>query len=301
MKTTKQILAEYQEKKYSFFNSGTAIKGIVTPWTKYKTQRPTASDISVWLNKYKSQNYLIVCGELSNLTVFDIDTKNGADPTPFQNLGMYEVRTPSGGYHFYCQYEPLLKSTPGKDRTGLLKGVDIQSEGKLIFCQPSVFPNGAYKILNDVPVTPIPDELLAKVLDELSLEKEVEEIKPYKPQAYHFTGDAKPGDIYNALASWADVLIPLGWNPVGHLRQDGIQYWRRPGKTDGVSASTNWGNHDLLIPFTTSTVLDSNKGYTKFKALTFLQYNGDYRECSKALVLGRINSKLTSKSIWQNN
>ena len=296
MKSIEQYIKEYQQKGFSFFNTSSNEKKILTQWHKYQNQKPTEQDISIWLNKYRTQNYAIVCGKISNLIVFDIDIKNGADPTPFQNLGMYEVKTPSGGYHFYCKYNPLLKSIAGKTRTGILKGVDIQSDGKVVFAPPSKFSNGEYQVLNDCEIGEIPDELLIKVLDELEPEREEKaDYKPYKPQPYHFTGDAKPGDIYNALATWAEVLIPFGWTPIGPIRQNGIQYWRRPGKKDGVSASTNWNNYDLLIPFTTSTVLEQFKGYTKFGALTALQYNGDYKECSRQLVMR--NSKLAIKNL----
>lgn len=297
MKTPKEWLDEYTQKGYSFFNISSSIKKIFTPWTIYQTRKPTEQEISIWLNKYAQQNYAIVCGEVSNLIVFDVDTKNDGDPTPFLNRGLYEVRTPSGGYHFYCKYDPLLKSIAGRERTDWLKGVDIQSNGKLAFAPPSHFENGAYTVVNDSEVQSIPDDLLARILETLEPEKEVKEIKPYKPQSYHFTGDAKTGDIFNALATWEEVLEPLGWKKVGQVNKKGIQYWKRPNKSDGISASTNWDNYDLLIPFTTSTALQTGKGYTKFGALTALQYNGDFRACSIDLVLRRTNSNLTTKRI----
>lgn len=293
MKTKKEWLQEYINKGYSFFNISSKTKKIFTPWTKYQTRKPTTAEIETWL-KYPTQNYAIVCGEVSDLIVFDVDTKNDGDPTPFLNRGLYEVRTPSGGYHFYCKYDPLLKSIAGKTRTGFLKGIDIQSDGKLAFCPPSKFENGEYILVNYAEIKPIPEDILALVLENLEPEREIKEIKPYKPQPYHYTGDAKTGDIFNALTSWEDLLIPLGWEKVGHVNKLGVQYWRRPNKKDGISASTNWGGHDLLIPFTTSTALQTGKGYTKFGALTALQYNGDFRACSIDLVT--LNAKLAVKN-----
>jgi len=294
----KNFIIDYIQKGYSFFNTGTHEKKCLTTWTQYQTRKPTPQEISSWSN-WNTQNWAIVTGEISNLIVFDVDTKNGADPTPFQNLGMYEVRTPSGGYHFYCQYDSLLPSTRHKKipNKGILYAVDIQSNKALVFAPPSKFQNGAYTLVNDVPVGKIPDELLIKVLEALELEKEDTDPKPYKPQAYHFEGKAKPGDIYNALASWDDVLLPLGWTKVGRATETGRQFWRRPGKKDGISASTNYKGYDLLFCYSSSTDLIPNKGYRKFTALTQLQYNGDPHECAKALVIGRTNSTLASKQI----
>ena len=286
----KNIIDTYIKKGFSLFNTGTHEKKIKIPWTKFQTEKPTLSDMKAF-HSWSTQNWAIVTGEISNLIVFDIDTKNGADPTPFQNLGMYEVRTPSGGYHFYCLYDPLLKSTKHKrnPQSGILKGVDIQSNGAIVFCPPTTFENGTYTVVHDVPLAPIPDQLLAGVLEALEPEKEATEYTPYKPQQFHLDGNARTGDVYNALATWADVLLPLGWTPVPFLKQGGTQYWRRPGKRDGISASTNYKDYDLMFTYSTSTDLLTHKGYTKFNALATLQYNGNYKETAKALILNNIN------------
>lgn len=291
-KTKKEWFIEHINRGFSFFGTGAYTKDIVTKWTKYQTVKPTQRELEYWLNS-PIPNIAVVCGKLSNIVVFDIDTKNGADPTPFQNLGMYEVRTPSGGYHFYCKYEPLLRTVPGKLRTDWLKGIDIQSEGKLIFLPPCTFANGTYTVVNDVPIGPVPDELLSRILDTLKPEKEVKvEYKAYKPLQHHFDGNARPSEIYNALHSWAEVLIPLGWNPIGHIRQSGTQYWRRPGKSDGVSASTNYDNSDLMFVYTTSTDLSTDHPYNKFQVLAHTIYNGDYKKCAREMI--KQNAKLAS-------
>jgi len=292
-KTNKDWLDYYISLGFSFFNTSSSEKKILTKWSEYQHRLPTQQEISIWLNKFRTQNYAIVTGEISNLIVFDIDTKNGADPTPFQNKGMFEVRTPSGGYHFYCKYDPTFDHSL-HSKTAKLKGIDIQTNGTLIFAPNCYFTDkkGGYEIVNNVPIGEIPAEVMQHVLEALKPEKEVEEVKPYKPQIYHFEGKAKPGDILNALATWSDILLPLGWKPLGYVKENGIQYWRRPGKNEGISASTNWGGHDLLIPFTTSTELDARKGYTKFKALTYLKYNGDYHACARGLILDNINNQI---------
>ena len=278
------FLARYFEEGYSFFNTGSDQKKVLTSWTRFQHEKPTKQEINTWL-KARTQNYAIVCGEISNLVVFDIDTKNGADPTPFQNLGMFEIQTPSGGYHFYCQYDPLLKSTKHQKphTSGLLKAVDIQSNGSLVFAPPSKFPNGEYIILNDVPVGKVPENLLAQVLAALEPEKEAKEYTPYQPTAHFEKG--RPGDLFNALATWEEVLEPQGWKKVGRTQQ-GIQYWRRPGKTDGISASTNWKTYDLFFPFTSSMPpLVPTKGYTKFAFLAATKYDNNFEACAKALVM----------------
>lgn len=278
------FLTRYQQQGFSFFNTGTREKKCITKWTQYQDRKPTEEEITRW-RKFPSQNYAIVCGAISNLVVFDVDTKNGADPTPFQNLGMYEIRTPSGGYHFYALYDELLKSTHHQKakHTGILHAVDVQSNGAIVFAPPSFFPNGAYKVVHDVPLAPVPTDLLVRVFEALTPEEDAREYTPFK--AINNPEKGRPGDIFNALVSWDELLASLGWKRIGRSTPSGIQYWRRPGKTDGISGSTNWKGFDLFFPYTTSVDgITPNKGYTKFSLLVALKYNGDPATAARALV-----------------
>ncbi|HEY9826365.1 MAG TPA: bifunctional DNA primase/polymerase [Stenomitos sp.] len=285
------FVKRYKDAGYSFFNTNCAEKKVATKWTEFQHRKPTDREINLWLDSH-IQNYAIVCGEISGIIVFDVDPRNDGDPTPFLNRGFYEVRTPSGGYHFYMKYDPLLQSTKHKkqEHKGILKGVDVQSNGALVFAPPTKFKNGGYDLVNDAPLLPIPDDILTQVLEALEPEKEATDYKPFTPRINPEMG--RPGDVFNALMSWGDVLIPLGWTRVGYSGDK--QFWRRPGKTDGISASTNWNNYDLFFPYTTSIDgLVQHKGYTKFNLYATLQFNGDYKAAARALVLE--NYKLANK------
>jgi hypothetical protein len=279
----KNILDKYVSEGYAFFNTGSKEKKVLTKWTEFQNRKPTSKEITHWLNAY-SQNYAIVCGEISNIVVFDVDTKNGGDPTPFLNRGMREIRTPSGGYHFYVKYDSLLASTKHKKslHKGILFAVDVQSNGSIVFAPPTKFANGAYTVANDVPVTACPDDLLMQVVAALEPEKVATDYVPFKGISNPSMG--RPGDIFNSLMTWEDVLIPLGWTKVG--RTSVITYWRRPGKSDGISASTGWKEYDLFFPFTTSIPeLEPMKGYTKFRLYAVLVHGGDFAKAAKALVV----------------
>jgi len=287
------FIKRYQEAGFSFFNTQCAEKKIFRKWTEFQTRKPTQIEIQSWLSS-PIQNYAIVCGEISNIIVIDVDTKNDGDPTPFLNRGFLEIRTPSGGYHFYALYDPLLKSTKHKkqEHKGILKGVDIQSNGALAFAPPTVFKNGTYKMVHDAPLIPIPEDLLIEILNALEPEIESTDFTPFTPRQN--PGMGRPGDIFNELASWDDILIPLGWARLG--RSSDITYWRRPGKKDGISASTNWKNYGLFFPYTTSVDgLKQLKGYTKFNLYTTLNHGGNYREAAKTLVIE--NYRLVNKLV----
>jgi len=291
--TNIEWLIRYKQSGFSFFNTKSSEKKILQSWTKYQINKPTDEEIKSWIDS-PIQNYAIVCGEISDLIVIDVDIKNGGDPKPFQNRGLYEVQTPSGGFHFYCKYDTSLANTK-HDNKGILKGVDLQSNKSLAFAPPSFFPKkGGYRLINDAPVQEIPEDLLIKILEALEPEQQAEEYTPYKPIKIPEMG--RPGDIFNALATWEQILFPLGWTKVGHQNTRGIQFWRRPGKKNGISASTNWNNYDLFFPYTTSVDgLSQKKGYTKFNLLATLKYDGDYRRTAKELVVE--NYKIANKLI----
>jgi hypothetical protein len=91
----------------------------------------------------------------------------------------------------------------------------------------------------------------------------------------------RPGDDYGRRTSWPDVLEPADWT---HVYDRGeVAYWRRPGKTIGLSASTNYAGSDLLFVFTSSTTFNPDTSYTKFGAYAVLHHGGDFTRAALAL------------------
>jgi hypothetical protein len=61
-------------------------------------------------------------------------------------------------------------------------------------------------------------------------------------------------------------------------------FWRRPGKTIGLSATTNYEGSGYLYVFSTSTQFQPRVGIDKFGAYTLLEHGGDFTASTKALV-----------------
>src|SRR4029077_2505921 len=90
-------------------------------------------------------------------------------------------------------------------------------------------------------------------------------------------------DHFNANADWGDILEPHGWKWVG-TGGDRSDLWRRPGKRDGTSATTNYAGSDLLYVFSSNAPpFDEGRGYSKFHAFALLEHCGDFRAAAKAL------------------
>jgi hypothetical protein len=91
----------------------------------------------------------------------------------------------------------------------------------------------------------------------------------------------RPGDDFNRRMTWPGLLEPAGWQ-VAFKRED-VTYWRRPGKDVGVSATTNFGGSGLFFPFTSSTLFEPERSYSKFAAYTTLEHGGDFGKAALAL------------------
>lgn len=168
--------------------------------------------------------------------------------------------------------------------------IEIKAEGGYVVTAPSygeVHPTGnAYRLVRggvESIVTITPEERdslweLARSFDELREGPRPAEVpKPTRRRGE----DLKPGEDFAARATWAEILEPHGWVHV-YTRGD-ESYWRRPGKHEGISATTNYLGHDNFHVFTSSTGFAPNKGYGKFHALAVLEFGGDFSIAAKAL------------------
>ncbi len=135
------------------------------------------------LNKY---NYGILCGKINNLIVVDLDLEkekkdNRFVPSGFEkikeyidefgNLDTLTVKTPSGGIHYYFQYESKNKATNilieqlSNASEFYNCGIDIRTEkktggpGGYIVGFESQINGNKYTIINNKPISEMPEDL----------------------------------------------------------------------------------------------------------------------------------------------
>ncbi|MBB2900491.1 hypothetical protein FHR75_001279 [Kineococcus radiotolerans] len=95
-------------------------------------------------------------------------------------------------------------------------------------------------------------------------------------------GQLSPGDDYERRTDWAELLKPAGWTMV--RRAGRTRYWRRPGKDDGVSATTGRAeDRDRLYVFSSSTEFSTETPLTKFAAYALMHHSGDYSAAARQL------------------
>jgi len=281
----------------------------IASWKEYQERRATPEELLAWFQT--AEGVGVICGAVSgNLEMLELEGRAVArkmhlDITEIaRNSGLeslwnklnagYVETTPSGGLHWLYRIDGEVPgNTKLARRPGENGGIDVlaetRGEGGFVIvaptngtCHPS---GGAWTLLRGGPASIATitraerDALhqLFSMFDEIpKVEYLAEEIQ-IKPE-----GPLTPGDDYNSKVSWNQILEPLGWSKL-YTTRDGVTAWRRPGKTEGISATTNHGGTDKFYCFTTSSIFDANTSYSKFAAYTLIEHQGDFRSAAKAL------------------
>ena len=103
-------------------------------WTKYQTERMSPDEAFNYFTKNPDANMGMVTGEISGISVIDIDGKEGFDALNDAKIRLPDttiVKTPRG-WHYYYKYNPELKQ--GANR---LEKVDIRNDGGYVVVPPS--------------------------------------------------------------------------------------------------------------------------------------------------------------------
>ena len=120
-------------------------KMAMVSWKPFQKKLPTKDQIIKWWTASPNANIAIITGKLSNLTVVDVDPRNGGS-----NQGMNfitpTVKTGGGGWHYYFKFDGSKKRIGGV-------GIDIQSEGSYVIAPPSK-TTGVYEwLIEGDPIT----------------------------------------------------------------------------------------------------------------------------------------------------
>lgn len=284
-------------------------------WERFKTERPTREQVSGWYMAPERTGLGLFCGSVSgNLEVLDFDDRSIYEEyreTAFATgLGTLVERIEAGylesspkGIHWLYRCSEVAGNTKLATRP---KGqeeqqhagevatlIETRGEGGYIIIAPTfgtVNPAGPYVLqagcISTIP-TITPEERsqlhdLAKsfhIYGPESLAKVTKELEP--PRKEGGEKGERPGDVFKQQVSWNDVLAPHGWRSC-YTRGE-TEYWTRPGKEFGVSATTNHAGSDLLYVFSSSTAFEPERGYNKFSAFTTLNHGGDFMAAAKDL------------------
>jgi hypothetical protein len=303
---------------------GTKRPGIAS-WKQYQENRPTTAELMTWFAD--AQGVGVICGKVSgNLEMLELEGRAVADKMHLDlkemagNAGLGEVwdrinngyveMTPSGGIHWLYRIDgevpgnTKLARKPGdEDKVEVL--AETRGEGGFVIvaptngtCHPS---GGAWTMLvgsaKSIPTLTVAErqglhQLFATFDCVPKVEFVTEELAPKG-------GNLTPGDDYNAKVTWEQVLEPLGWKKV-YTNKAGVTSWRRPGKSEGISATTNHAGNDKFFCFSSSTQFEPERSYSKFAIFTLVEHQGDFTASARALRsqgYGEARKELTSLEV----
>jgi hypothetical protein len=101
-----------------------------------------------------------------------------------------------------------------------------------------------------------------------------------RPAAPRPDGSLRPGDDYEARASWDEILRGT-FRPL--VTRGRTTYWGWADGVGGVKATTGRDEHDRLYVFATGSEFTPEVPYSKFGAYAQLQHAGDHKAAARAL------------------
>jgi hypothetical protein len=252
----------------------------------FKDASTSADAIHLWFSDDSNQdksNIALRTGRESGVWVLDIDPRNsGTVPAGLPNT--LTAITGGGGLHFYFTYPTVEDNSAIRWRKTYSEGVDIKADGGYVLLPPS-FTDSEYRWANSATaIAATPDWLL-----EACTKPAVEPVAVVDGGYLHGDlTDNRPGSVFNRQANWSEILEPHGWTA---QYADGDEvFWCRPGKTEGVSATTNYNGTGLLYCFTSSTEFEPSTAYTPFAVYTVLNHGGDYKVAAESLAMATVSS-----------
>lgn len=302
-------------------------KGCLVRWKQYQERPPTADEVSRWFSR--AAGIGIITGRVSfGLEVLDFDQPEVFEPWRSLVGGLIErlptVETASGGFHVLYRCERIAGNTKIA-KWEEPDSLTFVATGSRMFCNGvrvketriETRGEGGYIVAAGSPVevhasrnpycqclgpplpsipTITPDErkrlweaaatfdCVERASRKVELAKRAIRKAAYEMQAKERPGDGiTPWDDFDIRASWDEILSPHGWE------RDGATAWRRPGKTNGISASVGRNAEGIEV----LTVFSSNAGpltgsgphssWGKFRAYKALNHGGDGKAAARAV------------------
>lgn len=200
-------------------------------------------------------------------------------------------KTPSGGFHIYykCKIEVGAKKVARwKNGTGM---IETRGNGSYIICYPS--PNYEYIAGNEIVKLDYIDKEthewlmeLAHSFDQLP-EVTAKELNSGEGRKWPEKWDDHKldGNFNNQQGEYAkELLKEAGWKLITIRRNDGVELWQRPGKSEQDGISATFGvKFNMFYNFSQSATPFEVKAYSPFEIYTLLKFNGDWKKAKDSL------------------
>jgi putative DNA primase/helicase len=287
----------------------------IVSWKQYQSEQPSIETMRHWYANGHTRHGIgiltggrLECLEFEDMGIYQLyrDTAEAGglgDVIDRIEAGYMET-TPGGGVHwlYFCDEIEGNQKLARRPANGKLREhwerdvqvlIETRGDGGYIIIAPShgdVHETGKpYTLVSgglDTIIEITPDErqelfLLAQAFDEMPKQAFVS-----STIINESTPDGKrPGDIFNETGpAWSEILQPHGWQFV--YQSGETEFWRRPGKNIGWSATINGPGvgPDRLYVFSTETLFpDAERSYSKWQAYAVLNHECDFQAAARAL------------------
>ncbi|MFO1043947.1 MAG: bifunctional DNA primase/polymerase [Planctomycetaceae bacterium] len=241
-------------------------------------------------------NIGVILGQASSgLICVDLDDPTAVILAPryLPQTGLIAGRSSEPFNHYFYRVSGPFKKREFKHKATSQKFIEILGDGQQVVVGPSVHPSGdTYSDLIGEPAGIDADELIDAVGRLFEAVCDAKGLDPYagipvdQPQKQvHQPGrittgnTTRPGDDYNERGDVRDLLQKHGWKP-GKVSGN-REHWTRPGKQNGTSGTLTDGK--VFYPFTSSSALESGRGYGPFSLFCHLEHNGDVSAAARDL------------------
>lgn len=282
-------------------------------WKPYQQRLPTEAEVRGWFaNSHRA--LCLVGGAVSgNLEMLDFDLGGEAfepwcvlvrDAAPELLDRLVIETTPSGGRHVaYRCAEPVCGNLklaqrrrivasgepvviagktfqPRRDAQGawsvLLTVIESRGEGGIFLCAPSEGYDLVQGHLADLPIVTA-DERETLLTAAWALNEQLPDPEP-EPIHGALPGSLRPGDDFAQRGDVRALLQRHGWTLA---REGANEYWRRPGRTSGWSATLRDG---VLYVFSSNAApFEPDRAYSPFTVYALLEHGGDFTAAAAAL------------------
>lgn len=260
---------------------------VVASWKQYQQRLPTDVEVGAWFSN--GHALCILTGAVSgNAEMLDFDAGGALydrwaqiaeEQAPGLLARLVMERSQRGGRHVtyrcaepVCGNMKLAQRLSSGSRPETL--IETRGEGGLFLCAPSP----GYELLQGsftaLPVITAEErDILLSAAWALN-----EHVPAPEPIPGGCSNLARPGDDFGVRGDVRAVLVKHGWT----LAKAGEnEYWRRPGKTAGWSATLK--DRTLYIFSSNAAPFEPGKAYGPFGVYAMLEHGGDYSAAAGTL------------------
>ena len=264
----------------------------ISGWKSYQNKPMEEADVGRLFED--NSNIAIVCGEVSGgLEVIDFDPVDGLDldsifekwksSIPEGLLSKLVVeKSPRNGYHIY--YRTSIGARNQKLAETKINGkkeafIETRGEGGCIVCYPSERYTLLQGSLLEIPM--VSDEERDIIVNAGRMMNQVPPKEYPLPKKKVTKTGLRVGEKYNSEADVADLLESEGWTLIS---ADGdVQYWQRPGKSNGISATFNYIPNMFYVFSTNADPFEPETAYSPFAVYGLLKCDGDFKKAAAEL------------------